>query len=53
MDEGPSANGPVITQGTVGTVESQPVVKVQAIYHRDNPILDDEAFVAGRGPLRS
>jgi len=43
-DEGPFGEWTgYYSGGTVGTGESQPVVKVKAIYHRDNPILDDEA----------
>lgn len=43
-DEGPFGEWTgYYSGGTVGTGEPQPVVKVKAIYHRNNPILDDEA----------
>jgi 4-hydroxy-3-polyprenylbenzoate decarboxylase len=29
--------------GTVGTGEPQPVIRVNAVYHRNNPIIEDEA----------
>jgi UbiD family decarboxylase len=43
-DEGPFGEWTgYYSGGTIGTGEPQPVVKVKAIYHRDDPILDDEA----------
>ncbi len=43
-DEGPFGEWTgYYSGGTVGTGEPQPVVKVKAIYHRNDPILDDEA----------
>jgi len=43
-DEGPFGEWTgYYSGGTIGTGEPQPVVRVKAIYHRDNPILDDEA----------
>jgi 4-hydroxy-3-polyprenylbenzoate decarboxylase len=29
--------------GTIGTGEPQPVIRVNAVYHRNNPIIEDEA----------
>ena len=43
-DEGPFGEWTgYYSGGTVGTGESQPVIKIKAIYHRNNPMLDDEA----------
>src|ERR1041384_1588049 len=43
-DEGPFGEWTgYYSGGTIGTGEPQPVVRVKAIYHRDDPILDDEA----------
>jgi UbiD family decarboxylase len=43
-EEGPFGEWPgYYSGGTVGTGEPQPVVRVKAIYHRNNPILEDEA----------
>jgi 4-hydroxy-3-polyprenylbenzoate decarboxylase len=43
-DEGPFGEWPgYYSGGTVGTGEPQPVVRVKAVYHRNNPILEDEA----------
>ena len=43
-DEGPFGEWPgYYSGGTLGTGESQPVIRVKAIYHRNNPILEDEA----------
>lgn len=43
-DEGPFGEWPgYYSGGTVGTGEPQPVIRVKALYHRDNPILEDEA----------
>ena len=42
--EGPFGEWPgYYSGGTLGTGEPQPVIKVKAIYHRHNPILEDEA----------
>jgi UbiD family decarboxylase len=42
--EGPFGEWPgYYSGGTVGTGEPQPVIKVKAIYHRDDPILEEEA----------
>lgn len=43
-EEGPFGEWPgYYSGGTIGTGELQPVIKVKAVYHRDNPILEDEA----------
>jgi 4-hydroxy-3-polyprenylbenzoate decarboxylase len=43
-DEGPFGEWTgYYSGGTIGTGEPQPVVKVKAIYHRHDPILDDAA----------
>ncbi len=43
-DEGPFGEWPgYYSGGTVGTGEPQPVMRVKAVYHRSNPILQDEA----------
>jgi 4-hydroxy-3-polyprenylbenzoate decarboxylase len=43
-DEGPFGEWPgYYSGGTVGTGEPQPVIRVKAIYHRDNPIIHDSA----------
>ena len=43
-DEGPFGEWTgYYSGGTIGTGEPQPVVKVKAIYHRNDPILDDAA----------
>ncbi|MFQ5850309.1 MAG: UbiD family decarboxylase [Candidatus Binatia bacterium] len=43
-DEGPFGEWPgYYSGGTVGTGEAQPVIKVKAVYHRNDPILQDEA----------
>jgi UbiD family decarboxylase len=43
-DEGPFGEWPgYYSGGTVGTGEPQPVIRVKAIYHRNDPILEDEA----------
>ncbi len=43
-DEGPFGEWPgYYSGGSIGTGEPQPVIKVKAIYHRNNPILEDEA----------
>ena len=42
--EGPFGEWPgYYSGGTIGTGESQPVIKVKAIYYRDDPILEEEA----------
>jgi hypothetical protein len=42
--EGPFGEWPgYYSGGTVGTGEAQPVIKVKAIYHRNDPILEEEA----------
>ncbi|HSF58271.1 MAG TPA: UbiD family decarboxylase [Candidatus Binatia bacterium] len=42
--EGPFGEWPgYYSGGTLGTGEPQPVIKVKAIYHRDDPILEEEA----------
>ena len=42
--EGPFGEWPgYYSGGTIGTGEQQPVIKVKAIYHRNDPILEDEA----------
>jgi 4-hydroxy-3-polyprenylbenzoate decarboxylase len=42
--EGPFGEWPgYYSGGTIGTGEMQPVIKVKAIYHRNDPILEDEA----------
>ena len=42
--EGPFGEWPgYYSGGTVGTGEPQPVVRIKAVYHRNNPILEDEA----------
>ena len=42
--EGPFGEWPgYYSGGTIGTGEPQPVIKVKAIYHRDDPILEEEA----------
>ncbi|HKA34585.1 MAG TPA: UbiD family decarboxylase [Candidatus Binatia bacterium] len=42
--EGPFGEWPgYYSGGTIGTGEPQPVIKVKAIYHRNDPILEDEA----------
>ena len=43
-DEGPYGEWPgYYSGGTLGTGESQPVIRVKAVYHRNDPILEDEA----------
>ncbi|MBI4523059.1 MAG: UbiD family decarboxylase [Deltaproteobacteria bacterium] len=43
-DEGPFGEWPgYYSGGTIGTGEPQPVIRVKAIYYRNNPILEDEA----------
>ena len=43
-DEGPFGEWPgYYSGGTVGTGEPQPVIRIKALYHRNNPILQDEA----------
>ena len=43
-DEGPFGEWPgYYAGGTLGTGEAQPVIRVKALYHRDNPILADES----------
>ena len=43
-DEGPFGEWPgYYSGGTTGTGEKQPVIRVKAIYHRNEPILEDEA----------
>ena len=43
-DEGPFGEWPgYYSGGTRGTGEPQPVIRVKAVYYRDNPILQDEA----------
>jgi len=43
-DEGPFGEWPgYYSGGTLGTGEPQPVIRVKALYHRNNPILQDEA----------
>ncbi len=43
-DEGPFGEWPgYYSGGTLGTGEPQPVIRVKAIYHRNDPILQDEA----------
>ena len=43
-DEGPFGEWPgYYSGGTIGTGEPQPVIRVKALYHRNNPILQDEA----------
>src|SRR3989338_8279298 len=43
-DEGPFGEWPgYYSGGTIGTGEPQPVIKVKAVYHRNDPILQDEA----------
>jgi UbiD family decarboxylase len=43
-DEGPFGEWTgYYSGGTVGTGEPQPVIRVQAVYHRNNPIIEDEA----------
>jgi 4-hydroxy-3-polyprenylbenzoate decarboxylase len=42
--EGPFGEWPgYYSGGTTGTGENQPIVRVKAIYHRNDPILEDEA----------
>ena len=42
--EGPFGEWPgYYSGGTLGTGEAQPVIKVKAIYHRNDPILEEEA----------
>ncbi|MBM4264088.1 MAG: UbiD family decarboxylase [Deltaproteobacteria bacterium] len=42
--EGPFGEWPgYYSGGTIGTGEAQPVIRVQAIYHRNDPILEEEA----------
>jgi 4-hydroxy-3-polyprenylbenzoate decarboxylase len=42
--EGPFGEWPgYYSGGTIGTGEPQPVIKVKAVYHRDDPILEEEA----------
>ena len=42
--EGPFGEWPgYYSGGTIGTGEPQPVIRVKAIYHRDDPILEEEA----------
>jgi len=43
-DEGPFGEWPgYYSGGTLGTGERQPVIKVKAVYYRNDPILQDEA----------
>ena len=43
-DEGPFGEWPgYYSGGTIGTGEPQPVIRIKALYHRNNPILQDEA----------
>ncbi len=43
-DEGPFGEWPgYYSGGTIGTGEAQPVIRVKALYHRNDPILEDEA----------
>jgi 4-hydroxy-3-polyprenylbenzoate decarboxylase len=43
-DEGPFGEWPgYYSGGSLGTGEPQPVVRVKAIYHRNQPIIEDEA----------
>ena len=43
-DEGPFGEWPgYYSGGTIGTGEAQPVIRVKAIYHRDNPIIQGDA----------
>src|SRR5574341_404301 len=43
-DEGPFGEWPgYYSGGTIGTGEPQPVIRVQALYHRNDPMLEDEA----------
>jgi 4-hydroxy-3-polyprenylbenzoate decarboxylase len=43
-DEGPFGEWPgYYSGGTTGTGEPQPVIRVKAIYHRNNPIIHDSA----------
>lgn len=43
-DEGPFGEWPGYYHGgSIGTKEPQPVIKIKAIYHRNNPIIEDEA----------
>ncbi|TAJ75146.1 UbiD family decarboxylase, partial [bacterium] len=43
-DEGPFGEWPgYYSGGTIGTGEPQPVIRVKALYHRNHPILQDEA----------
>ena len=43
-DEGPFGEWPgYYSGGTIGTGEPQPVIRIKALYHRNNPILSDEA----------
>jgi 4-hydroxy-3-polyprenylbenzoate decarboxylase len=42
--EGPFGEWPgYYSGGTIGTGEPQPVIQVKAIYHRDDPLLEEEA----------
>ncbi|MDP2644776.1 MAG: UbiD family decarboxylase [Desulfobacterales bacterium] len=42
--EGPFGEWPgYYSGGSIGTKEPQPVIKIKAIYHRNNPIIEDEA----------
>lgn len=43
-DEGPFGEWPgYYSGGTIGTGEAQPVIRVKAIYHRNNPIIQGDA----------
>lgn len=43
-DEGPFGEWPgYYSGGTVGTGKPQPIIRVKAVYHRNHPILEDEA----------
>lgn len=43
-DEGPFGEWPgYYSGGTIGTGEPQPVIRVKAVYYRNDPILEDEA----------
>ncbi len=43
-DEGPFGEWPgYYSGGTIGTGQQQPVIRVKAVYHRNHPILQDEA----------
>lgn len=43
-DEGPFGEWPgYYSGGTIGTGEPQPVIRVKAVYYRNNPIIEDEA----------